>query len=64
MTYLNKQLTAYYIDSIHTTGNMIFKHAISQDLIKTNPTYGLIMPKKHVTVVDIEEEEVRKSFLS
>ena len=26
-----------YIDSIHTTGNMIFKHAIRQDLLRSNP---------------------------
>ncbi|TKH12462.1 site-specific integrase [Peribacillus simplex] len=60
---LNKEFSHNYIDSIHTTGNMIFKHAIRQDLIKTNPTYGFVMPKKHVTVEDIEEDEVKEKFL-
>ncbi|QOS92048.1 site-specific integrase [Peribacillus sp. JNUCC41] len=60
---LSKQFSHNYIDSIHTTGNMIFKHAIRQDLIKTNPTYGFVMPKKHVTVEDIEEDEVKGKFL-
>lgn len=60
---LNKEFSHNYIDSIHTTGNMIFKHAIRQDLIKTNPTYGFVMPKKQVTVEDIEEDEVKEKFL-
>ncbi|MCK1994899.1 site-specific integrase [Peribacillus muralis] len=60
---LNKEFSPNYIDSIHTTGNMIFKHAIRQDLIKTNPTYGFVMPKKYVTVEDIEEDEVKEKFL-
>ncbi|PKF86173.1 hypothetical protein CW306_23620 [Bacillus sp. BA3] len=60
---LSKGFSQNYIDSIHTTGNMIFKHAIRQDLIKTNPTYGFVMPKKHVTVEDIEEDEVKGKFL-
>ncbi|MFE0504971.1 site-specific integrase [Peribacillus butanolivorans] len=60
---LNKEFSHNYIDSIHTTGNMIFKHAIRQDLIKTNPTYGFVMPKKHVTVEDIEEDQVKGKFL-
>ena len=44
-----------YIDSIHTTGNMIFKHAIRQDLLRLNPTIGFVMPKKQITVQDIED---------
>lgn len=60
---LNKEFSHNYIDSIHTTGNMIFKHAIRQDLIKTNPTDGFVMPKKHVTVEDIEEDDVKGKFL-
>ncbi|MEP9409535.1 site-specific integrase [Peribacillus frigoritolerans] len=60
---LNKEFSHNYIDSIHTTGNMIFKHAIRQDLIKTNPTYGFVMPKKHVTVEEIEEDKVKEKFL-
>jgi integrase len=60
---LSKGFSQNYIDSIHTTGNMIFKHAFRQDLIKTNPTYGFVMPKKHVTIEDIEGDEVKETFL-
>lgn len=52
-----------YIDSIHTTGNLIFTHAIRQDLIKMNPTDGFIMPRKQLTVEDIENEELNEKFL-
>lgn len=47
---LSKEFNHNYIDSIHTTGNVIFKHAIRQDLLRTNPTNGFVMPKKQVTV--------------
>ncbi|WP_210471676.1 tyrosine-type recombinase/integrase [Sporosarcina sp. 6E9] len=60
---LNKKYSHNYIDSIHTTGNMIFKHAIRQDLIHANPTVGFVMPKKQVTVEDIEDEDIQKKFL-
>ena len=43
---LSQKFSRNYIDSIHTTGNMIFKHAIRKDLLSRNPTEGFIMPKK------------------
>jgi integrase len=52
-----------YIDSIHTTGNMIFKYAIRQDLLRSNPTDGFVMPKKQVTVEDIEGLKIQDKFL-
>lgn len=60
---LSKEFSQNYIDSIHTTGNMIFKYAIRQDLIRANPTDGFVMPKKQVTVEDIEDEDIQEKFL-
>ncbi|PPA68440.1 site-specific integrase [Jeotgalibacillus proteolyticus] len=60
---LSLQFSHNYIDSIHTTGNMIFKHAIRKDLLKVNPTEGFVMPKKQVTVEDIEQENIQEKFL-
>jgi integrase len=52
-----------YIDSIHTTGNMIFKHAIRKDLLRLNPTVGFVMPKKQISVQDIEDLSIKDKFL-
>jgi integrase len=60
---LSKKFSHNYLDSIHTTGNMIFKHAIRQDLLRVNPTEGFVMPKKQITIQDIEEEELQEKFL-
>ena len=60
---LNKKYSRNYIDSIHTTGNMIFKHAIRLDLIQHNPTDSFVMPKKHLTVKEIEDETLQEKFL-
>lgn len=60
---LNKDFSQNYIVSIHSTGNMIFKHAIRHDLIRINPTDGFVMPKKQVTVENIEDEDIQGKFL-
>ncbi|MFD6209966.1 MULTISPECIES: hypothetical protein [unclassified Peribacillus] len=53
---LSKKFSHNYLDSIHTTVNMIFKHALRQDLLLANPTEGFVMPKKQITIKDVEEE--------
>jgi integrase len=60
---LSQKFSRNYIDSIHTTGNMIFKHAIRKDLLSRNPTEGFVMPKKQETVEEIEEESIQEKFL-
>ncbi|MFC6040339.1 tyrosine-type recombinase/integrase [Paenisporosarcina macmurdoensis] len=60
---LSQKFSRNYIDSIHTTGNMIFKHAIRKDLLSRNPTEGFVMPKKQETVEEIEEEDIQEKFL-
>lgn len=42
---------------------MIFKHAIREDLLRVNPTEGFVMPKKQMTIQDIEEEGFPENFL-
>ena len=52
-----------YLESIHSTGNMIFKYALSLELIKSNPTDHFKMPKKKMEVVDIEKNNMEEVFL-
>lgn len=60
---LNKKFSRNYIDSIHTTANMIFKYAIRKDLLNNSPSSSFVMPKKQVTVEEIEQEKIQEKFL-
>ncbi|ARJ38659.1 hypothetical protein SporoP8_07120 [Sporosarcina ureae] len=60
---LNEVYSFSYIDSIHTTGNMIFKHAIRQDLLQFTPTSGFVKPKSNLSVDDIEDLKILDKFL-
>ncbi|CDQ41529.1 site-specific integrase [Virgibacillus salexigens] len=60
---LNKKFSRNFIDSIHTTANMIFKYAIRKDLLQSSPSASFVMPKKQVTVEDIEQENIQEKFL-
>ncbi|MFP3512266.1 hypothetical protein SB775_22040 [Peribacillus sp. SIMBA_075] len=60
---LSKKFSNNYLDSIHTTVNMIFKHAIRQVFLLANPIEGFVMPKKQITIKYIEEEELNDQFL-
>ncbi|WHX25139.1 site-specific integrase [Virgibacillus halodenitrificans] len=60
---LNKKFSRNYIESIHTTANMIFKFALRKDLLSSSPANSFVMPKKQVTVKDIEQENIQEKFL-
>lgn len=60
---LNKKFSRNYIDSIHTSANMIFKYAIRKDLLNNSPSSSFVMPKKQVTVEEIEQEKIQEKFL-
>lgn len=44
------------IDGIHRTGRMIFKKAVEQKIIKSDPTEFAVVPKTQKTVEDLENE--------
>lgn len=52
---LNENFSHNYIDSIHIIGNLIFTHAVRLALLQSSPTLGFIMPKKQITVEDLEK---------
>ncbi|KAA0941635.1 site-specific integrase [Sporosarcina sp. ANT_H38] len=60
---LSAKYSPNYLDSIHSTGNMIFNYAHSLELIKSNPTHHFKMPKKKMEVADIEAESIEEVFL-
>ncbi|SEG70224.1 site-specific integrase [Paenibacillus sp. UNC499MF] len=43
------------IDGAHRTGRMIFKRAVELDVIKTDPTTNAIVPRKQLTVEELEQ---------
>ena len=53
---LSEKVSHNYLDSIHSTGSMIFKYALSKNLIKTNPLEHFRMPKKKEVVSEGDEE--------
>lgn len=52
-----------YIRSIHIEANMIFEWAILNNLTKFNPCKGAKIPKKRLTVEDIERDEIGEKYL-
>lgn len=51
------------IAGIHSTGRMIFKHAIRQDVIKQDPTQTAILPRSQKTVEEIEQSQEVVKYL-
>jgi integrase len=51
------------MDGIHACGRMIFRRAVAQGLIKINPTEDFKLPKKQLTVEELEKEEEEIIFL-
>lgn len=45
------------IDGIHRTGRMIFKKAVEQEIIKSDPTEYAVVPKTQKSVEDLEREK-------
>ncbi|MCE4092819.1 tyrosine-type recombinase/integrase [Priestia megaterium] len=58
-----KQLAHNTISGIHGTARMIFKRAMEQDLIVSDPTQFAFIPKDKTTVEDIENTKVEDKYL-
>lgn len=60
---LNEKYSQNYMDGIHACGRMIFRKALTQGLIKNNPTEEFKMPKKQQSVEELEKAEENIVFL-
>ena len=60
---MSAQYSKNYVDSIVASTNMIFKYAYEMRLIKVLPSAGIKRPKKKVSVEELEDIEIHKSFL-
>jgi integrase len=58
-----KKLAHNTISGIHGTARMIFKRALEQDLIISDPTQFAFIPKDKKTVEDIENTNVQDKYL-
>src|SRR5699024_9091804 len=50
------------ISGCNTCANMIFKYAKRNKLIKENPREDAIVPKKKISIKDLEENSIKESF--
>src|SRR5699024_8070444 len=50
------------ISGVNTCSNMIFKYAIRNKLIKDNPREGAVIPKKSMTVEELENDKIEDSY--
>ncbi|OQM47499.1 site-specific integrase [Anoxybacillus sp. UARK-01] len=50
------------IEGVNTTANMIFKYAIKHKMIKDNPCEGVVIPKKTLTVEEIEGNAIEEMY--
>lgn len=51
------------ISGVHTTANMIFKYAVQHKLRKDNPCEGAVIPKKSITVEEIENTPIEEKYM-
>jgi len=58
-----KKLAYNSILSVHSAARMIFKYAVEQDIIMTNPTQYSFIPKDVKTVQEIENEAIKEKYL-
>ena len=58
-----KGLTKNTLDSTHVTGRMIFKSAIEYEIIKSDPTRHVTVPKTIKTVEELEAEDEIVKYL-
>ncbi|MFD9275344.1 tyrosine-type recombinase/integrase [Bacillus subtilis] len=50
------------ISGVHTTAGLIFKYAIQRKLLKHSPTESAVVPKKRLTVEDIENNPIQEKY--
>jgi integrase len=60
---LNEQYSKNYMDGIHACGRMLFRKAVTQGLMRINPTEDFRMPIKQKSVEDLEKAEEEFIFL-
>jgi integrase len=60
---LNEKYSQNYMDGIHACGRMIFRKALTQGLIRNNPTEDFKMPKKQQSIEELEKAEEDIVFL-
>lgn len=58
----DKEYARTTISGVHTTAGMIFKYAMREKLIKESPTIDVIVPKKRLTVEDIEKNSIEEKY--
>lgn len=51
------------IEGVHITANMIYKYSIKEKMRKDNPATGAVVPKKLLTVEDIENTSIEDGYL-
>nr|WP_250620807.1 site-specific integrase [Bacillus subtilis] len=60
---LSQKYSRNYLVGIHACGRMIFNYAVELDLIKTNPTESVQLPKYQPKIEDIENQKEDIKFL-
>ena len=58
-----KGYALYTIKRIHSTGRKIFKKALEDKAIEADPTTNVFIPRKKITVEDIEKDPVKDMYL-
>lgn len=60
---LDKQgLSRSLLDGVKVTANFIFKHAVRHKLRADNPVAETVIPKKRLTVEEIEQTEIKEKY--
>lgn len=60
---ISEKYSKNYLDGIHATGRMIFRHAVELGILKINPTENFKLPKRQAKVEDLENEVEQIKYL-
>lgn len=61
---LSNQFSVNYVSSIHSSCHMVFDYAVQLNLIKENPAKGVRLPKKKITLEELENNnEINDKYM-
>lgn len=57
-----KGLSRSLLDGVKVTANFVFKHAIKHKFRNDNPAADIVIPKRRLTVEEIEREDIQEKY--
>jgi site-specific recombinase XerD len=60
---LKEKYSHSYVSGIHACGRMLFRYAVELGLIRHNPAENFQLPKRQISIEDLESQKEASDFL-